>query len=168
MPNQRPDQPLLGLQQRREMLDHRSIIVATCGRDDNEPHLMRALGARFSDDGLECTVLLGRAQCRAMLEDIAGNGRIAVVFARPTTDRAAQIKGTDARIVPLERDDLQLIERYRIDMTDELQRIGYPPAFTAAMLACPPDGAVAVSFRPSAAFHQTPGAGAGGAIPVPG
>src|SRR5688572_23203041 len=67
------DDAMSGLLRRRV-----SIIVAS--RDAaRQPHLMRALALRVSTDRARVTVLMTRTTSRAVLDDIATNGAIAVV-----------------------------------------------------------------------------------------
>ena len=46
-------------------------------------------------------------------------------------------------------------------MEHEVQRVGYAPRLTRAMLACRIDDLVAVTFAPEQVFEQTPGPRAG-------
>lgn len=157
---------LLGTDELRFIQDPVSIIVATRNAR-NEPHLMRALGCRVEDDGRRIVVLLTLVQALALVDDVADNGRIAVIFCRPTTDRGLQLKGADARCVPLQDDDGMRMDAYRTTMIGEFQAIGYPPAFTRAMLARPGTRIIAIAFTPLAAYQQSPGPGAGALLGAP-
>jgi hypothetical protein len=46
-------------------------------------------------------------------------------------------------------------------MEEEIERVGYPPRLTRAMLACRLDDLVAITFAPAQVFEQTPGPQAG-------
>jgi hypothetical protein len=49
-------------------------------------------------------------------------------------------------------------------MVNEVGKVGYGPRYVAAMLAAPLQDVVAVTFKPAAAFDQTPGPRAGSAL----
>ena len=102
------DDAMLALLRRRV-----SIIVAS--RDAaHRPHVMRALAIRVSPDHARVTVLMTRTTSRAVLDDIAANGAIAVVVSEPSTHATAQLKGSDAVIGPIASGDLALIEAVQI------------------------------------------------------
>jgi hypothetical protein len=104
--------------------------------------------------------LLAEQAC-ALLADIRLNGRIAVVFTRPTTHRSLQLKGDDATLAHLRPGDAARVADYRDAMVTELEGTGISEALTRALLAGDDDGLVAVEFTPAAAFVQTPGPDAG-------
>ena len=143
----------------------RVSIVAASRDDRNVPTLMRGLGCRLSRDRRQVTILLRASQSEALLADLRANGVIAVVFSEPSTHRTLQLKGTGATVGPLQRGDAQLLTRYRDAMLAEICPLGYAEALIRTMLSCPPQDAVAVTFRPSHAFSQTPGPGAGQPLP---
>ncbi|CAA9420717.1 MAG: hypothetical protein AVDCRST_MAG51-1992, partial [uncultured Ramlibacter sp.] len=58
-------------------------------------------------------------------------------------------------------DALPILARYLASMEHEIQRVGYPPSVTRAMLAHRLEDVVAVTFTPEQAFEQTPGPQAG-------
>ena len=137
-----------------------SIILAS--RDAaNRPNLVRALGCRVDRDGRRVTVFVAASQAAALLDDLRGNGRIAAVFTQPTTHRSLQLKGSDAVVARLRRDDRPRLAAYGDAMVVELEQMGVSEAHTRSMLACEPDDVLAVSFTPAAAFVQTPGPDAG-------
>jgi hypothetical protein len=73
-----------------------------------------------------------RRQGRLVLEEIAANGGIAVGFSQPSRHRTVQLKGRDARIVPLEAGDRALALACRDALSADLQRVGYPPTLARA------------------------------------
>ncbi|HXG29003.1 MAG TPA: pyridoxamine 5'-phosphate oxidase family protein [Nevskiales bacterium] len=138
------------------------VTVIAASRDaGNCPNLVRARGCRVSPDGRRVTVFLDGPQSTSLLADWRANGRVAVVFTRPSTHRSVQLKGRDAAIEPLAEGDHAIVARYRDLLAEELATIGYGHGFTAALLAADHDALVALSFTPEAAFSQTPGPGAG-------
>jgi len=57
--------------------------------------------------------------------------------------------------------DQPVLARYLASMEQEIQRVGYAPHMTRAMLAHRLDDLVAITFEPEQAFDQTPGPKAG-------
>jgi hypothetical protein len=86
---------------------------------------------------------------------------IAVVFSRPNTHQTIQLKGTDATIVPLGREDRELMIAYGKSFVAEIGALGYKEHFSRALMSPAAEDAVGVEFTPSAAFVQTPGPAAG-------
>lgn len=137
-----------------------SVIVGS--RDQQlRPSVMRAVGSRVAPDGSEVTVFLARRQSARLLQDIAATGHIAVVFSHPESHRTVQLKATRAEIGPAAPADLPLLAAYLQAMEREIAQVGFPPAFTRAMLSFQPDDLAAVRFVPEQAFDQTPGPRAG-------
>lgn len=146
-----------------------SVVVA--GRDgDGRPALMRAVGARFDAGMRRLTVYLSASRSVGLLRGIGDNGAIAVVISKPTTHQTVQLKGKDAALRPLDREDIERVDGYVRSMTQELAALGFPAAFVDALFdADPPSGIdardlVAVGFTPAEAFVQTPGPRAGTAL----
>ena len=69
---------------------------------------------------------------------------------------------------PMAVSDLPLLQRYRESMEQEVGAVGFPPAFTQAMLAHRIDDVVAIVLRPEQAFDQSPGPRAGTPLLTPG
>jgi len=144
---------------------HVSINLATTDAD-NRPAVTRVFGSRVSDDRAQITLFLSSSGNAAVLDNLRANGRIAVVFSRPSTHRTLQLKGTDARLVELQPDDLPLIAAYRASMIEELGNLGYPPAFTGSLIPPPETLDTAIRFTPQTAYSQTPGPQAGHKLPA--
>ncbi len=141
-----------------------SAIVASCSAD-MRPSIMRAIGTHVSSDGQQLTVYLRRSQSACVLNDIADNGQLAVVFSEPATHRTLQLKGHALNVRPATLNDAPLLAAYRASMEIEVGRVGFGPVYVAAMLAGPIEDVVAVAFQPTQAFDQTPGPKAGEALP---
>lgn len=140
-----------------------SIIVGS--RDAAfRPHLMRALGCRVSPDHRQVTLLMGAHSSRPVLDDLRDNGQVAVVFTQPSSNRALQLKGSDATIGDSDDADRLLAERYLRGFVDEISQIGFPAPVAHTILAHQ-DDLVTVCFTIDAAFEQTPGPQAGQALP---
>jgi hypothetical protein len=136
------------------------VSAATC-RAGALPSMARATGCRVSADRRIVTLLMAATPGAAVLDDVRRGGAIAVVFTLPSTHRTLQLKGNDARIVPLERGDPDLVERYVRAFAADVAAFGFSEAYMRALLACPADDLVGVQFTIAAAFSQTPGPRAG-------
>lgn len=140
----------------------RGVSVNVASRDLSlRPSLMRAVGSSVAADGRLVTVYLSRRQSRQLVQDVAATGYIAAVFSQPATHRAVQVKSTRAALRNAEAADEPVLAAYLASMEHEIQRVGYAPALTRAMLAHRLDDLVAISFEPEQAFDQTPGPKAG-------
>ena len=123
------------------------------------PHVVRAVGGRR--DGARLVVFVPARPGRPVLDDIAANGRIAVVVSRPSTHRTVQLKGRDARIVPLEPGDRRLARAYRDALGRDLGLAGFDPRVVVPLLEGLEDELVAVAFTPEEGYDATPGPNAG-------
>lgn len=137
-----------------------SLNIGAAGAD-LRPCVARALGCRVSADRRTVLLLLSCAQSAGAIERIGQNGRIAAVFSQPSTHRSIQLKGSDATVVPASAADVAVVRRYRHAFVRELEPIGFQPATIYAFLECADADLVGIRFTPDAAFHQTPGPGAG-------
>jgi hypothetical protein len=137
-----------------------SVVVCTRG-EDLVPDVVRGCGCRVSPDRRRVTVLVDAARAGSVLENIAGNGQIAVVFSRPSTHRTIQLKGTDAKLARVSGADRVLAERHLQAWSEDMQTIGYTREFSRAAHGDQWNGITAITFTPSAAFEQTPGPAAG-------
>jgi Pyridoxamine 5'-phosphate oxidase len=149
----------IGAEQAALMMRPVSMIVAS--RDAAlRPHLTRALGCRLSDEHRCVTMLLPRAGSGEVLADLAHNGRIAVVFSEPTSNRTLQLKGSDARALACTPEDVAVVGAYARGFAEEIGQLGFG-AEVARTLLQHDDAIVAVQFSVAEAFDQTPGPGAG-------
>jgi hypothetical protein len=137
-----------------------SVIVGT--RDAAMvPDAVRGCGCRVSRDRRRITVFVDRERAASLLDDLAENRAIAVVFSQPSTHRTIQLKGTDAAPVRAQASDRRLVAAHREAWISDLVGIGYSRAFAEALWGRPPEALTAVAFTPIAAFQQTPGPAAG-------
>ncbi|WP_076998153.1 pyridoxamine 5'-phosphate oxidase family protein [Variovorax sp. KK3] len=148
------------------MIDKGVSAIVASRSAANRPSLMRAVGASISPDGADVTVYLSRTQSRQLLQDVAATGEVAVVFSEPLSHRTVQVKAQAAQLRPAGDADLPLLRRYLASMEHEVGCVGFDAPFVRAMLACPLEDMMAVSFRPSQAFDQTPGPRAGSPLPA--
>ena len=112
-----------------------------------EPNGARALAVTVEDDRLHLIVYLAEVAARRVVPDLRANGAIAVGFARPIDERACQIKGIFVDARPAAGDERR-----------NLEHIGIPRIGTSGWVTWP---AVAIRFRATTIFEQTPGPDAG-------
>jgi hypothetical protein len=140
----------------------RGVSVIVASRDlALRPSVMRAVGSQVAPDGSSITVFVSRRQSRQLVQDVAATGHVAAVFSEPATHRTVQVKATRAMLRNADASHVPVLARYLASMEHEIQRVGYAPPMTRAMLAHQLDDLVAISFEPEQAFDQTPGPKAG-------
>ena len=146
----------------REMIA-RGVSTIAASRDfQMRPSIMRAVGCVLEDDGVSVTVYLWRPQSRQLLQDLAATGHIAVVFSEPISHRTVQLKALKIEETRAATDaDKPALARYLRSMQHEIGLIGFPSAYTNAMLHYRFEDLVAVRFVPTLAYDQTPGPKAG-------
>jgi hypothetical protein len=134
-----------------------SISIST--RDaDLAPYGTRVWAAKVDGDGAHVTAFLTAKTGGPILENLGANGQVALCFDRPSDSRACQLKGVfvdSRRCRPAEREEL---ERQVGGFFADLETIGVPSALFAGWVRWP---AIAVRFRVTDVFHQSPGPGAG-------
>jgi len=136
-----------------------SVIVASRNAE-LVADVVRGCGCRVSRDRRQVTVLIEPGRASTLLDDVATNGMIAVVFSQPSTHQTIQLKGTDARVVRVTAADRAAARQHLRDWSADLGRIGFDAPFSAALHGGTGELA-AIRFTPTAAFQQTPGPAAG-------
>jgi hypothetical protein len=144
-----------------QFLQRRVSIIAASRDAENRPFCARAYGCRAGAGDRTLTVFVQRPQAARLLSDVECNGHIAVVFSRPTTHWALQLKGHDARVGALQPGDAQLVAEWVGSLVVEVTPLGFTAPFIHAVCATRPDEMAAITFTPSEGFAQTPGPGAG-------
>ncbi|HEY8609549.1 MAG TPA: hypothetical protein VIM12_20725 [Noviherbaspirillum sp.] len=152
------DPPLIDDPHAAFLQDGVSMSIGGCG-PGAAPTLARGVGCRVAPDRRQVTVFVSAAQAAPLLACIRANGMIAAVFSQPSTHRTVQIKGRDARLVPLAEGDQALLERYRKAFAADLAPLGFQEVQVQALVTCA--DVVAVAFTPAEAYVQTPGPNAG-------
>lgn len=137
-----------------------SINVASSS-SNGFPSVSRALGCRISTDRRKVVIFFSAECSSALLADLHNEGAIAAVFSMPTTHQTIQIKGRNVRFEPVEENDLAILARYRRAFIAEIVATGQREALAASIVPESRADVVAVSFTPTSAFVQTPGAAAG-------
>lgn len=140
-----------------------SMIAASRGAD-GAPSVMRGVGCRLSDDRRQLTLLMSAAGCGRLLDDLRAGGPLAVVFSRPTTHEAVQLKAPGATVAPGTAADWALATRWQQLFAAEIEPLGFALDFVMAAFAWRPGDLVAIRFEPAEAYDQTPGARAGTAL----
>ena len=143
-----------------------SMHAASVG-PGNVPQITRAAGCRIAPDRRSVTVYLVASQARELLEEIGANGTVAVAFTKPRSARSVQLKGTDARIVPVRPEDAIEVDRQVARFDAELRSMGFPERFGWTLAGGSAPGLAAIAFTPGSAFVQTPGPAAGAALHRP-
>ena len=136
-----------------------SVVVGT-RNSQHVPDVLRGCGCRVSRDRRRVTVLVEPARSGTVLDNVAANGMIAVVFSQPSTHRTLQLKGCDARVVRATTADRGISGRHLHAWMLDLQLVGYTADFARAVRGEGLD-LVAIRFTVAAAFQQTPGPAAG-------
>ena len=126
------------------------------------PNGCRVTAVRVEEQGRHLVAYLPKAASPEVFADLRSNGQAALSFARPTDDRAVQVKG----VYISERDADPSEEAFVIgqwqSLLKELDVIGLAPlTSTSTWLMWP---CVAVTINVTAVFSQTPGPEAGAVL----
>jgi hypothetical protein len=136
------------------------VHVGTRNRDF-QPNGARAIAIRVEDDRQHLLVYLAGVAAERVLPDLHATGLAAVVLARPTDERACQVKGTFVASRPATDDERAgALEQWN-KFLDNLEYIGIPRSSAATWIAV---ADVAVRLKVTAVFEQTPGPEAGKAL----
>jgi hypothetical protein len=145
-----------------EFLEHGLAIHLGTRNSALRPNGCRVTAVRVEDQGRHLVAYLPKSAPPAVLEDLRSNGQAAVSFARPTDDRAVQVKG----VFVSERDADPSEEAFVLgqwqSLLHELDIIGLAAlTSTSSWLMWP---CVAVTLRVTNVFSQTPGPEAGSVL----
>jgi len=145
-----------------EFLEHGLAIHIGTRNAALRPNGCRVTAVRVEDRGRNLVAYLPKSAPAAVLEDLRDNGQAAVSFARPTDDRAVQVKG----VFISERDAAPEEEAFVLGqwqaLLKELDAIGLAAlTSTSTWLMWP---CVAVKIRVTAVYSQTPGPEAGSVL----
>lgn len=145
------------------------VSMTVASRDERlVPSINKAVGCRVSPDRRQVTMLLFAEPAEVLARDIAQCRQAAVVFSQPSTNRTLQLKGRDVKPVPVQPADVALARRYIALFAAELGHLGWDQTYVEALFWHEPVHLIAFRFTPEGAFQQTPGPGAGAAMPLPG
>lgn len=140
-----------------------SIVLGSRGAD-GRPVAGRALACTVSPNGA-VRLMMARRPNQKLLEALARGGAIAATFTRPQNHRSIQLKSARARTVDPGANASALVDAQCANFRSELTNVGYSESFAATYCAWNADDLIAVEFTVDAAFVQTPGPGAGSALP---
>src|SRR5215218_7096558 len=126
------------------------------------PNGCRVTAVRVEDQGRHLVAYLPKAAVPAVLEDLRNNRQAAVSFARPTDDRAVQVKGEFISEREADPSEEQFVLGQWQSLLHQLDLIGLAAlTSTSTWLMWP---CVAVTIRVTAVFSQTPGPEAGAVL----
>lgn len=138
------------------------LSISVASRDaGHTASVAKAVACRVSGDRRRITVFVPAAPAAQVLADIRACGAIAVCFSEPMTHRTLQLKGVDAREVPVAPEDAPLIRAQAGGVVAQLHALGYAATLGRAVFPPTAEGVIAIAFAPTAGFAQTPGPQAG-------
>ena len=123
-----------------------------------QPNGARVTAVRVDDDGMHLWAYVPQAAAGRVVPDLQATGPAAVVFARPTDDRACQVKGVFAGVRVATTDEQPFVVAQWERFLANLELIGIPRDALAGWSIWP---SMAIRIRVTALFDQTPGPGAG-------
>jgi len=127
-----------------------------------EPNGCRVTAVRVEEQGRHLIAYLPKAANGAVIDDLKNNGQAAVSFARPTDDRAVQVKGVLVSMRDADPSEEEFVMGQWRGLLKELDMIGLAAlTSTSTWLMWP---CVAVTIRVTAVFSQTPGPEAGAVL----
>ena len=145
-----------------EFLEHGLAIHLGTRNEALRPNGCRVTAVRVEDQGRHLVAYLPSAGAAAVLGDLRSNGQAAVSFARPTDDRAVQVKGAFISARDAEPSEEAFVLGQWQALLRELDMIGLAAlTSTSAWLMWP---CVAIKIRVTAVFSQTPGPEAGAVL----
>jgi hypothetical protein len=130
---------------------------------DGEPHAGRGWGLTILPDGGHVRLLLP-AEDLALVERASSGGAIAITAASVRTLRALQLKGRVVATEPAETDDEARADRYCDAFFGDVMDTDRTDL--ALLERMRPLGYVACTVQVEHLFDQTPGPGAGAALPA--
>ena len=143
----------------------KGISISVASRDRRlVPSLSRALSCVVSEEGTQLRLSLVASQSQDLLRDINAGSAIAVGFTEPSTHRTLQIKGLDAKVVPLSDRDREALARSERAFGAEIGQLGFDAAFNRRFFHAEANDLVVIAFTPNVVYQQTPGPGAGAVL----
>ena len=126
-----------------------------------EPSGARAISVKVEKDRQHLLVFISHVAATRVLPDLEANGQAALTFARPTDERACQVKGQFVDVRKVQHDELAHVRQQWSDFLDNLEYIGIPRVASRTWIDVPDS---AIRLRVTAVFDQTPGPNAGRTI----
>ena len=126
------------------------------------PNGCRVTAVRVEDEGRHLVCFVPSAVSPAVLDDLRVSGQAAVSFARPTDDRAVQVKGDVLSVRDADPAEESFVLGQWQGLLTELDVIGLRPlTSTSTWLMWP---CLAITIRVTEIFSQTPGPEAGAVL----
>ena len=145
-----------------EFLEYGLAIHLGTRNEALRPNGCRVTAVRVEDQGRLLVAFVPTAATAVVLADLRSNGQAAVSFARPTDDRAVQVKGEFLSARDAEASEEAFVLGQWQALLRELDMIGLAAlTSTSTWLMWP---CVAVTIRVTAVFSQTPGPEAGAVL----
>ena len=126
-----------------------------------EPNGARAISVKVDRDRQHLLVFISDVAAQRVLPDLQANRQAALTFARPTDERACQVKGLFVDVRKVQSDERAHARQQWSDFLDNLEYIGIPRVASRTWIAVPDS---AIRLRVTAVFDQTPGPDAGKTI----
>jgi hypothetical protein len=126
-----------------------------------EPNGARAISVKIDRDRRHLLVYISGVAAQRVLPDLEANGQAALTVARPTDERACQVKGSFAGVRKVQDDERAHARQQWSDFLDNLEYIGIPRAASETWIDVPD---AAIRLKVTAVFDQTPGPEAGKTI----
>jgi hypothetical protein len=145
-----------------EFLEYGLAIHLGTRNEALRPNGCRVTAVRVEDQGRHLVAFLPKVATALVLADLRSNGQAAVSFARPTDDRAVQVKGEFVSERDADPSEESFVLGQWQALLRELDAIGLAAlTSTSTWLMWP---CVAVTIRVTAVFSQTPGPEAGAVL----
>jgi hypothetical protein len=145
-----------------EFLEQGLAIHIGTRNEAMRPNGARVTAVRVEDQGRHLVAYVAAAATPAVFDDLRSNGQAALSFARPTDDRAVQIKGELISLRDADPSEEAFVIGQWKSLIGELDKIGLAAlTSTNTWLMWP---CVAVKIRVTAIFSQTPGPEAGAVL----
>ena len=136
-----------------------SVAIHVGTRNERlQPEGARALAAKVDADWQHIEVYLASAAAARLRPNLETNGHVAVVFGRPTDDRACQLKGVFTGVRTARPDERPRVTAQYESFLGNLEQIGIPRSMAARWTTWPAD---VIRVKITAVFEQTPGPQAG-------
>lgn len=126
-----------------------------------EPNGCRVTAVMVEDQGRQLLAYLPKAATPAVLEDLHDNGQAALSFARPSDDRAVQVKGLFIDSRDADESEQVFVVGQLEALLRQLEMVGIPATASSSWKMWP---CVVVRIRVTAIFSQTPGPDAGSVL----
>jgi hypothetical protein len=162
MPRAAPDQQSVLIPGKIAQFVEQRANLAFAGTRNRDlvPFGHRASGWSIGADGRTVTVFVSEPSTAGLVESLQENGRIALTIEDFPSHETYQFKGRYVRHRPVQRDDLDIVDRIRARFVKNMRTVfaAVPEVIVAAFISTP---RLAVEFEVLEIFVQTPGPGAG-------